>query len=199
MFIVGVTGGIASGKSTVSEMLKKRGIQIIDADKIARQVSDDAEILKKIRDKFGNEVFTSDDILDRKALGSIVFNNKHMLSRLNDIMLPEIRKRILDKIKCLRDSGVKTCVLDAALLIEDNYIDIVDIILLVYVPENIQMVRLMQRNGFSESETLSRIRSQMPYKEKIKYANYVIDNSYNIEHTFEQVNKIISDIKLLED
>lgn len=199
MFIVGITGGIASGKSTVSEMLKGYGLKIIDADKIARQVSDDKEILDIIRDKFGNDIFEDDGSLNRKKLGNLVFTDCKLLNTLNRIMLPEIRKRILSEIKRLKDSGEKACVLDAALLIEDNYTEITDIVVIVHVPEKIQVKRLMKRNGFSESEALSRVRSQMPYKEKIKYANYVIDNSYNIEYTYEQVNKIVSDIKVLED
>lgn len=199
MFIVGITGGIASGKSTVSEMLKGYGLKIIDADKIARQVSDDKEILDIIRDKFGNDIFEDDGSLNRKKLGNLVFTDRKLLNTLNGIMLPEIRKRILSEIKRLKDSGEKACVLDAALLIEDNYTEITDIVVIVHVPEKIQVKRLMKRNGFSESEALSRVRSQMSYKEKIKYANYVIDNSYNIEYTYEQVNKIVSDIKVLED
>lgn len=199
MLTIGLTGGIASGKSKVSEILNDLGMKIIDADIIARDVVDDLEIKEKIKNEFGYNIYSTDDTLNRKMLGNIVFNDIEKLNRLDNIMHPAIRTKIKNILKCNELNGVKTSVIDAALLVEANYIDLIDIMILIYVPEYIQIERLMKRNNLSEKDAKDRIKSQMPFEIKKKYSDYVIDNSFSVEYTREQVNKILRDIKLLEE
>lgn len=189
--LIGLTGGIASGKSTVSGLLKKQGLPVIDADRIARQIfKPGTPTCKKVIESFGKEIISKNASIDRAKLATIVFNNpakKHLLESLTH---PEIFRQILKKTKELRKKH-KRIIVDAALLFESGLDQQMDQIILVKVSPEIQIRRLMQRDHLSEEEAQKRIRSQMPAEEKEKLAHFVIDNSGTREETFRQLEKII--------
>lgn len=190
--IIGLTGGIASGKSTVSEMLKKRGIPVIDADLIAREV---VEVGKKayteIVNAFGKEILNEDLTINRARLGSIVFQNEDKRKKLNSIVHPEVRLEMKRRQEQLISEGAKAVVLDIPLLFESNLKHLVDKVIVVYTGEKNQLERLMKRNNFSKEEALSRINAQMPLKEKVKFADAVINNDGTLEETEQQLENIL--------
>lgn len=190
--IIGLTGGIASGKSTVSEMLKTRGIPVIDADLIAREV---VEVGKKayteIVNAFGKEILNEDLTINRARLGSIVFQNEDKREKLNSIVHPEVRLEMKRRQKQLISEGAKAVVLDIPLLFESNLKHLVDKVIVVYTGEKNQLERLMKRNNFSKKEALSRINAQMPLKEKVKFADAVINNDGTLEETEQQLENIL--------
>jgi dephospho-CoA kinase len=190
--IIGLTGGIASGKSTVSEMLKKRGIPVIDADLIAREV---VEVGKKayteIVNAFGKEILNEDLTINRARLGSIVFQNEDKREKLNSIVHPEVRLEMKRRQEQLISEGAKAVVLDIPLLFESNLKHLVDKVIVVYTEEKNQLERLMKRNNFSKEEALSRINAQMPLKEKVKFADAVINNDGTLEKTEQQLENIL--------
>jgi len=190
--IIGLTGGIASGKSTVSEMLKKRGIPVIDADLIAREV---VEVGKKayteIVNAFGKEILNEDLTINRARLGSIVFQNEDKREKLNSIVHPEVRLEMKRRQEQLISEGAKAVVLDIPLLFESNLKHLVDKVIVVYTGEKNQLERLMKRNNFSKKEALSRINAQMPLKEKVKFADAVINNDGTLEETEQQLENIL--------
>lgn len=200
MKIIGLSGGIASGKSTVSSILRDKGIPVIDGDVIARNIVEKgSNVLNKLVEIFGKEILFEDGTLNRRKLGAIVFNDKENLEKLNNITHPAIKKEILKNIDFYDNAGKKYCVVDGALLMEGIFKDIANILILVYVNSDTQVKRLIDRNNIDYAEALSKISSQMPFEEKMKYANYIIDNSYDLEYTKNQVNKIMSEILNLED
>ncbi|EYE89213.1 dephospho-CoA kinase [Fervidicella metallireducens AeB] len=201
MKVIGLTGGIASGKSTISNILKTEfHIDIIDADLIAREiVKKGSDILDKIAEEFGNEVINSDGSLNRKKLGEIVFSDEYSLNKLNKITHPVIEKHIKYEIDLKDKSGKKLCVVDAALLIEAGFYKLVDYVVLVCVNKETQLKRLMQRDKISEKEAFKRINSQMPLSDKVKYADFIIDNNGDLENVKLQTRKIIKDIMGLEE
>ena len=136
MIVVGLTGNIGCGKSTVSNILKKLGVSIIDADIVSREILLDTKVLNLIFDTFGNSIKNTDNTLNRKKLGDIVFNDEKELIKLNNITHPKIKENILNQIKNIKNDIV---VIDAALLIEANYLDIVDKIILVVCDESLQI------------------------------------------------------------
>ncbi|KAF9528157.1 CoaE-domain-containing protein [Crepidotus variabilis] len=178
MLVIGLTGGIATGKSTVSSLLKKSDIPIIDADLIARQVVlPGTPALAAIIRTFGEEVLFKDGFLDRKKLGSIIFDDEVKRKQLNAIVHPAVRRRMFWKTLSYWIRGYKYCVLDVPLLIEGGLNQWVGQVVVVYCSEEIQLRRLMARDMSSENAALSRLRSQMPIAEKIAYADIVLDNS----------------------
>lgn len=196
MKIIGLTGGIASGKSTVSCMLRDLGCIIIDADLIAREVVEPgSKTLKKIAKIFGDTIFNNDGTLNRKALGNIVFNDRSKLESLNGLIHPVIKETILQRIEDCRKSNENSIVIvDAAVLIESGMDEIVDEVWLVYVDRDTQLKRLMERDSIECFEAIARIKSQMSVEEKIKKSNRIIDNSRGLEHTKDQVIKLWSGI-----
>lgn len=198
--LIGLTGGIASGKSTVSKMIEARGIPVIDADQIAREVVEKgSETLQKIVDYFGTEILNEDGTLARKKLGAIVFQDKEKREALNAIIHPAIRKRMLEKKEELLARGEKTIVFDIPLLYENNLFHLVDKVLLVYVDEKTQLKRLMERDRAGEKDAHRRIASQMPLAEKRERADAIIDNSGTIEETEKQLDAILKRWHVVED
>lgn len=190
--VVGLTGGIGSGKSTVSNMLIERNIPVIDADKISREVLIIyPEVLWSIKKEFGEEVFDENDNLDRKKLGAMIFSNEIFKKKLENIIIPYIKKEIFDKIEKYVKAGEKLCIVDAPTLIENNLHKYMDEVIVIVVNEKIQIKRVMARDSLSKKDALNRINSQMPLKEKLKYATYTIDNSDTLSHTEEQLDNII--------
>jgi dephospho-CoA kinase len=197
MFVIGLTGGIASGKSTVTNLLRELGAEIIDADQIAREVVlPDQPVWLKIVQLFGEDILLADRTLDRKKLGEIVFNDPEQLQIINSLTHPVIISTIKDRIYELsKDNDKGILIVDVPLLIELNMIDLVDEVWLVFVDESIQQQRLQGRDDLSLEQAEARIRSQMPLKEKLSFADRVIDNSGSIEETRRQVLEFWRQIK----
>lgn len=200
MVVIGLTGGIASGKSTISNMLMDMEILVIDADVIARDVvKPETDTLKRLVQKFGEDILNIDGTLNRKELSNIVFNDRESLKQLNLIIHPAIKNAIMNKLNEYKKSKEKYCVVDAALLIEANFIDIVDCVILVYVNRKTQVERLMNRDKISMEEAERKIDSQMSLDEKMKYADYLVDNNHDVENTRLQLKSIIKEIFNLEE
>lgn len=190
--IIGLTGGIASGKSTVSNLIKTAGIPVIDADVIAREVVEKGEAAyERIVATFGTEIVTPDGSLDRKKLGTLVFNDEKKRQLLNEIVHPAVRKRMLEKVEHHKEEGFETIVLDIPLLFESKLTNMVEKIIVVYVDYELQKERLKQRDQFTEAEALVRIAAQMPLKEKLHLADEVIHNHGSIDETKQQLLAIL--------
>ena len=180
-YILGLTGGIASGKSTVSAYLAQNGALIIDADLIARQVvAKKSSGLKQIVAKFGGEILTASGELDRKKLGKLVFSNKELLKALTDITGPLIRAEILREIEAAKKAQVKLVVLDIPLLFETGYQTLCDKVMVVTIPSKLQLERVMKRDNLSAAEARKRIANQLPASKRNELADVLIDNSKSV-------------------
>ena len=177
MLVVGLTGNIGCGKSSLSDIFRAEGIKIIDADIIARQIYEDEKLLSKVYETFGNDIKNEDGSLNRKALGRIVFSDDEKLIQLNKLTHPVIRQKVSDEIEEYKSQNEEIVILDAALLVESDYLNFIDKLLVVTCKENIQIERIIARDNCSIEEALGRIKSQMSQENKVKYADYVIDNS----------------------
>lgn len=185
---VGLTGGIASGKSTVSSLLIKKGYTVIDADIEARlAVEKGEEAYQEILRHFGERVLLKDGSIDRAELGSIIFHNETERKALNSIVHPAVRKRMTALKERAISRKEQLIILDIPLLFESKLQYMCDKTILVYADEDIQLQRLMQRNQLSEKEAMARIQSQMPLKDKKALADAVIDNNGTIEETEKQL------------
>jgi len=192
--LVGLTGGIATGKSTVSALLRELGAEIIDADQIARQVVEPGQpAWRQIVEEFGRDVLSPDGTLDRKKLGAIVFANPERRKRLEAITHPAIRARVKARVDELTAQGFAGIAFyDAAILIEALGHQDMDRIVVVMTDEATQVARLRGRDGTDDAEGRRKIASQMPLAEKAKLADYVIDNSGDREATAEQVRRVFA-------
>lgn len=190
--ILGLTGGIATGKSTVSNMIKEIGIPVIDADLAARAVVDvGEEAYQNIINHFGKEILTEDGTINRERLGSIVFHDEKQREVLNSIVHPAVRKRMLRERDELVEEGHRAIVMDIPLLFESDLAHMVDKVIVVFTDEDIQLQRLMERNRLSEKEAKARISSQIPITEKISLADAVINNNGSINETKRQLMHIL--------
>jgi len=190
--VVGLTGGIASGKSTVSNMLKELGITVIDADLEARAVVEPGEdAYNQILEHFGKKILLEDGSINRPKLGEIIFNNKEERLVLNGIVHPAVRKKMNEKKEAAVKRGEFIIVMDIPLLFESELTGLVEKIILVYVDEAVQLERLMIRNDYSKEEAIARIRSQMPLEEKKERSDFIIDNNGSLELTQKQLNTIL--------
>ena len=197
--VVGLTGGIASGKSTISNMIKEMGFTVIDADVEARiAVEPGRPAYEQIVDYFGEEILQEDGTIDRAKLGAIVFNDEEKRMKLNSFVHPAVRQQMMDKKEKALRNNEKLVVLDIPLLLEGNLTTMIDKVLLVYVDEEVQLKRLMERNNFTEEEALARIRSQMPLKEKVKLSDAIIDNNGTIEESKKQLYDILKEWNIIE-
>ncbi|KEZ51261.1 MULTISPECIES: dephospho-CoA kinase [Metabacillus] len=189
---IGLTGGIASGKSTVSNMFKEANIPVIDADIIARQVVEQgAPAYRLIAEAFGSGILQEDGSIDREKLGSIIFQNANEREKLNSIVHPAVRKEMLRQKEEAEASGEAAVVLDIPLLFESKLTHLADVTLVVYVNPDVQLSRLMRRNGLSEEDAKWRIASQLPLNEKKDQADEVIDNNGTIEETKKQFHTLL--------
>jgi dephospho-CoA kinase len=188
--LFGLTGGIATGKSTVSAMLQDLGAPLLDADLVAREVVEPGQpALAEIAQRFPG-VVSADGVLDRKALGERIFGHPEERAALNAITHPRIQARVLERSMELAASGARLAVYDAALLIENKLHEALDGVVLVVTDPTTQRTRLMLRNGYSEREADERIASQLPLAEKRKHATWIIDNSGTREATRAQVEEV---------
>lgn len=190
---IGLTGSIASGKSTVSGFLRELGAIVIDADKVAKEiVKPGTPALKEIVKCFGKDVLNKDGSLNRKKLADMVFSDSAKLKILNEITHPRIVEKIKNTIACLeKKDKTRLIVIDAPLLIETGLDKLVDEVWVVYVTPKTQIERLLQREkDMTHEEALKRINSQMSTDEKVKYADRVIYNNGSIVETKNQVKKL---------
>lgn len=191
MFKIGLTGGIASGKSTVLTYFKDKGIPYIDADVVAREVVEPGtEGLKAIVDTFGSHVLQDDGTLNREALGAIVFHNEEKRQLLNSCLKTHIRNRIMELTSQYEQGNTPILIYDIPLLIEGEWYTMMDEVWLVYVNETTQIERLMSRNGYTREDALARINSQMRLDDKCAYADIIIDNNGTPHDLTVQLNTI---------
>ena len=192
--VIGLTGGIASGKSTVSNMFKEMDITVVDADVEARLAVKKGEpAYNKIIAEFGIEIVMEDGELDRPELGSIIFHQADKRQILNEITHPEVRKRMRNQIENATKNNEEVVVLDIPLLFESKLTGMVDKTILVFVDNETQLQRLIERNKLSVEDAEARIRSQMPLSEKVKLADVVINNNGTIFETRKQLLAILAD------
>ena len=176
--VIGLTGGIATGKSSVARFFTEQGVPVIDADQLARDaVRTGSPALSQIVALFGQEILTPDHTLDRKHLGTLIFSSPEKRRHLEDILHPEIRKLAEERIARAAECGHQRLIYMAPLLIEAGATDRVDDIWVVTVRPEVQLERLMKRDGIDREQALRIIDSQMPLSEKVRYGSVVIDNS----------------------
>ncbi len=191
--IIGLTGGIASGKSTVSAFLKEKGYTIIDADLAARMVVEVGQpAYLAIVEAFGKGILQENGQIDRAALGAIIFNDPTKRNLLNGIVHPAVRSMMLSHKDEAIENGKQTIIMDIPLLFESDLTWMVDRTIVVTVEEDVQLNRLMKRNELSEEEAASRISSQLPLREKAEKADAVIDNNGAVEDTLKQVEALLT-------
>ena len=193
ILIIGITGSIACGKSLVSNYLQEKGYTIIDADKIGHMALENDEVKKQLVNKFGKSILKDNEV-NRVTLGKLVFENNENLKELNNIIHPQIRKNISEQIQVHKNE--KLVFVDVPLLFEAKFDDLVEKIIVISLDEKIQLERLMNRNSLSKEEALQRIKSQIPVREKEKLGDYVVDNSFTQENTYNQVDRILEKLKL---
>ena len=189
---IGITGSIACGKSTVSDYLIDKGYTIIDADKLGHVALTSDDVKRKLAEKFGDEILENNEI-SREKLGKLVFGNDDNLKILNSIIHPKIKELILKLQEEHKNEDL--VFLDIALLYEANFVDLVEKVVVVYVDDDVQLERLMTRNSLSKEESLKRIESQMSPQEKASLGDFVINNSYRKEDTFQQIDEILEKLK----
>jgi len=201
MLKVGLTGSIAVGKSFVLSVLAELGCHVIDADDIARQVvTPGSPGLKSVREVFGDGVLNVDGSLDRAKLGAIVFADEARRKELNAILHPLIIAAQDQQIRQIEQEDPHgIVVIDAALMIESGGYRRLDSLIVVHCRPEIQLQRLMARNGLSRADAEQRIRSQMPQEEKKKYADFLIDTSNDFENTRSQVESVYEQLQRAAD
>lgn len=186
--VVGLTGGIASGKSTVARMLVELGAALIDADQLARDIVRPATPgLARLVEAFGNEILREDGTLDRKKLGEIVFADGDAREKLNAITHPLIAQAGAERIAALQDSDAPYIVYEAALLVENGAHELFSGLIVVACTPETQLARIIARDDLTEEEAKARIVSQLPLEKKVEVADYVIENDGDLETTRAQV------------
>ena len=192
MKIIGLTGNIGSGKSSVARMFRELGAEIIDADQIARDVvKHGTPALEELIYAFGEQILNQDRSLNRQAVGDIVFNDKEKRETLNSIIHPRIYEEINKRLRELEAKNTDVAIIEAALIVEKKgLINLIDKLVVVSVDKAVQTERLMKRDGLSPEDISARINSQMENEEKIKHADYVIDNNQDLALTERQVAEI---------
>ncbi len=190
--VIGLTGGIACGKSTVSDYLRQKGIPVVDADVVARQVVEPGTVgLQQIEEVFGGQYLNPDGTLNRAMLGKKVFGDAAALQQLNHITGPLIAVELERQLRV----NAPLVVLDAPLLLEEErYRQLADVVWVVTVPPDMQLERLITRNRYSRKQAQERIAAQMTEQERLQYADAVIDNSGTIRQTWQQVDQLLDKI-----
>jgi len=198
MLVVGLTGGIGSGKSSVSQILASHGIPIVDADVLARRVVEPTtSVHAQIVATFGSEVLLRDGSrgLDRKKLGEVVFNDERKRKLLNAIVHPAVRREMIWDVARYWLTGHKVCVVDAPLLIEVGIWKYVSKVVLVYCSKDIQLQRLIGRDNIPQTAALARINSQLPLASKLEYSDHVLDNSGSPADLESQVTSLVARLR----
>ena len=191
MKVIGLTGGIGSGKSTVSQLLAEFGAVIIDADRVGHEAyQPGTETWQALVDAFGEQILAYDKNIDRKQLGSIVFKDPESLKKLNGIVHPRMYEMMKGRIEGYRQDGQKVVVLDAAILLEAGWDTLVDEIWVTVASEDVVIERAVKRTGLPEEQIRSRIRSQLSNEERIKHAGAVIYNDGDLQELKEKVKEL---------
>ena len=189
-YAIALTGGIATGKSTVASLMALNGMRVIDADSISHKILDDSYLW--VKETFGEE-YVNNSKVDRTALGNMIFSSEEAKKTLEDFLHPKIRDEI--QMQSIKQDGFKfPYLIDIPLFFENGAYDIKDSVV-VYTPSEIQLERFMKRNGYTKEESLKRISSQMPIDEKKQRATWVIDNSKNLKHLQQEVEDFVDIIK----
>jgi dephospho-CoA kinase len=194
--LFGLTGGLASGKSTVAVHFRQHGVPVIDADQLAREVTNPGTAgLAEIAQVFGSSYLAEDGTLDRKKLAAIVFADPTQRRRLNAILHPRIGALTAQRGTELEASGVELACYEAALLVENGLADAFRPLVVVAVPEAVQVSRAMAREGWTEEEAKARIRAQLPLSAKVAAADFVIDNAGAREATLRQADDVLGRVR----
>ncbi|WP_456398517.1 dephospho-CoA kinase [Mesoaciditoga sp.] len=191
MKIVAITGGIATGKSTVAKFVKEMGYHVIDADKVGHEILKKDDVKELLIKEFGISLNEKNEI-DRKTLGKIVFSDRKKLELLNSIIHPRIVSEILKKISQLSKKGVREVFVEAAVLFEMKFDRYVDYVIVTDCSNELRISRLMKRNHISREEAIARLKAQLKREEFLKRANYVINTSKSLKHTFNQVSDLLN-------
>jgi dephospho-CoA kinase len=195
MRVIGLTGGIGTGKSSVSRLLREKGVTVIDADEAARAVqSRGSEGLRRLVDEFGNSILTSDGDLDRGRLAAVAFADPDARRRLNAIVHPLVREWMADRQMAAEARGEPLVVLDIPLLFESRGAAGFDDVILVYAPEEVALRRLVEQRGMSEEQARARIAAQMPIEEKRELTQHVIDNTGTLQELQAQTERIWAEV-----
>lgn len=193
--VIGLTGGIATGKSAADAYFKKQNIPVIDADEIAHNILNKGKSAwKQVIETFGIEYLNKDQSINRRKLGQLVFSNQAQLAKLNSITHPLIHEEILQQIKDFSQNN-DIIIVDIPLLFETNSESICDQTIVITIPRELQIERLMKRNNFTRQEAVKRINSQMPLKEKEAKATYVVSNTGTISELEKNLEKLLLKIK----
>lgn len=191
MKVIGFTGGIGSGKTTITEYLAELGATVIDADKVGHEAFEpDTEIWREVVDEFGKEILTPEREIDRKKLGPIVFADPDALARLNQIMHPRMFDMMKDRIAEYEKQGVEVVVIEAAVLIEANWTPLADEVWVATAPESAVIERLQAQRGMDREQTLARIRNQLASEERTKHADVVISNDGSLDELKAKVKEL---------
>lgn len=192
MYRIGLTGGVGSGKSTVSSYMKELGIPVIDGDKLAQEaVRPGSSAMMQLREVFGGDIFNEDGTLNRQRMADVAFRDERKIQQLNAIIHPYVWERVQEQLLSCQQKGNPIVVLDMPLLLEISWHLRVEEVWVVVVPEETQVQRVMERNGFTREQVLERIQNQMPTVSKEKYADVIIDNSCSISDTKRQVRNAL--------
>ncbi|MBM3941433.1 MAG: dephospho-CoA kinase [SAR202 cluster bacterium] len=201
MLVIGLTGGIGTGKSQVAQLLGRLGAVVISADQVGHEAyRPNSKIWREVVAAFGKDILQPSGEIDRKKLGAVVFSDPKRLEQLNRIMHPRMAQMVADRIQALREKGAAVVVVEAALLFEAGWNSLVDEVWVTDSPEGVIVSRLQSRNGLSEAEARKRIASQMNREEKIAQADVVVDNSRNLdalERTVQELwqNRVVGRIE----
>ena len=196
MLVIGLTGGIASGKSTVTKLLIDKGVKVLDADQIVRQMQQpNTKLLKQLAEVFGDQMILEDGHLNRQELGQLIFNDKRAKETLDQIMKPLIREKLLEEIEEVKIHQESMVVLDLPLLYEFELQSLVDDTIVVYVSRETQVRRLMERDQIDEAYALAKINSQMSLDKKRELANFVLINEGTMSELRTQFETLYETLK----
>ena len=197
MKVIGLTGGIGSGKSTVSQLLAELGAVILNADEVGHEAfKPDTEIWRKVVAAFGRQIVTPNGNIDRKKLGNIVFGNPESLSQLNQIMHPRMYALVKAQLEEYRRQGTRVVVLEAPLLLEADWTSLVDEVWVTTAPQATVLKRLKERSGMSQAESLTRIHSQLSSAERARHADVVINTDCDLDELKSKVTELWQRLEL---
>lgn len=198
MLVVGLTGGIASGKSTVSQLFEQSGVPVICADELAHEaVKPGSPALDEIRRAFGDDTVDNEGNLDRAAMARLVFHDPALRKKLESIIHPRVYEGKAKRVKEFERQGYRVVLVDVPLMYESGWEKTFDLIIVVYVPRHVQQTRLVERDKMAPEDAMARLESQMPIDEKRDQADKIIDNSGSLERTREQVESILLELRAM--
>jgi dephospho-CoA kinase len=190
MKLVGLTGGIASGKSTVGHMLRDAGVDVIDADVLAREAVAPGSVgLAAVHERFGDAVISSDGTLNRPILGALVFVDDGARRDLNAIVHPEVARLAAERLSALREAGATVAVYEVPLLFENGLDAVMDTTILVACPDDVQLARIMARDHLNEAQAKARVAAQMPLAQKRQRAAFVIENDGDLDQLLSRLRE----------